>query len=92
MKTSYRKTHLTSFAVWVALIMLTLLTYRIGETSRAGSYAMLSLLVISLVKGQLIANYFMGLRSVSWGWRLVMPLYFLLVGGFIALAYLNSLI
>jgi len=51
---------------------------------------MLTMLMISLIKGQLVANFFMGLRSVSWGWRLIMPSYFLLVGSFVALAYLNS--
>jgi cytochrome c oxidase subunit 4 len=81
---------LSSFLIWLTLIMLTLLTYFIGESNIVGALPMLSLLVISLIKGQLIANFFMGLRSVSWGWRLIMPSYFLLVGGFVALAYLMS--
>lgn len=79
-----------SFLIWVTLLTLTLLTYFIGESDLVGALPMLTMLMISLIKGQLVANFFMGLRSVSWGWRLIMPSYFLLVGSFVALAYLNS--
>lgn len=79
-----------SFNIWLALIMLTLLTYLIGESDLVGAFPMLSVLTIALIKGQLVANFFMGMRSAPRGWRLVMPSYFLLVGGFVALAYLKS--
>lgn len=82
-----------SFLIWITLLTLTLLTYFIGESDLVGALpmlTMLTMLTISLIKGQLVANFFMGLRSVSWGWRLIMPSYFLLVGSFVALAYLNS--
>jgi cytochrome c oxidase subunit 4 len=79
-----------SFLIWITLLTLTLLTYFIGESDLVGALPMLTMLMISLIKGQLVANFFMGLRSVSWGWRLIMPSYFLLVGSFVALAYLNS--
>lgn len=79
-----------SFLIWITLLTLTLLTYFIGESDLVGALPMLAMLMISLIKGQLVANFFMGLRSVSWGWRLIMPSYFLLVGSFVALAYLNS--
>lgn len=79
-----------SFLIWITLLTLTLLTYFIGESNLVGALPMLTMLMISLIKGQLVANFFMGLRSVSWGWRLIMPSYFLLVGSFVALAYLNS--
>jgi len=79
-----------SFLIWITLLTLTLLTYFIGESDLVGALPMLTMLMISLIKGQLVANFFMGLRSVPWGWRLIMPSYFLLVGSFVALAYLNS--
>ena len=43
--------------------------------------------VIALIKGQMVANYFMGLRRVHLGWRILILAYFLIVGGLIALAY-----
>lgn len=76
-----------STIVWLLLVALTLVTYAMGETGMAGSGAMLGLLLIALVKGQMVANYFMGLRHVALGWRAVMLAYFLIVGGLIALAY-----
>lgn len=84
-------TSLNRFAtlIWLALVMLTVLTFLIGEEVNAGKTVMLSVLAISLIKGQLIANYFMGLRHVSWLWRGIILGYFVIVGGMIAIAYLN---
>ncbi len=75
--------------IWLALVILTVLTFLIGEEVNAGKTVMLSVLAISLIKGQLIANYFMGLRHVSWLWRGIILGYFVIVGGMIAIAYLN---
>ena len=84
-------TSLNRFAtlIWLALVILTVLTFLIGEEVNAGKAVMLSVLAISLIKGQLIANYFMGLRHVSWLWRGIILGYFVIVGGMIAIAYLN---
>lgn len=75
--------------IWLALVILTIGTLLIGEEVTAGKTVMLSVLLISLIKGQLIANYFMGLRHVSWLWRSIILGYFVIVGGMIAIAYLN---
>jgi len=75
--------------IWLALVILTLATFCIGEEVTAGKTVMLSVLVISLIKGQLIANYFMGLRRVSWLWRGIILGYFVVVGGMIAIAYVK---
>lgn len=75
--------------IWLALVLLTLLTFAIGEEVNAGKAVMMSVLLISLLKGQLIANYFMGLRHVSWLWRGIILGYFVIVGGMIAVAYLK---
>lgn len=76
-----------STMIWLLLVALTLVTFRIGQSSAAGSSAMLAVLLIALVKGQMVANYFMGLRRVHIGWRMLILAYFLTVGGCIALAY-----
>lgn len=75
--------------VWLALVLLTLLTVAIGEEITAGKTVMMSVLLIALIKGQLIANYFMGLRHVSWLWRGIILGYFVVVGSMVALAYLK---
>ncbi len=75
--------------IWLALVILTLLTFAIGEEVTAGRAVMMSVLLIALVKGQLIANYFMGLRHVSWLWRGIILGYFVVVGSMVAFAYLN---
>jgi len=84
-------TQLNRFAtlIWLALVILTIGTFLIGEEVSAGKTVMLSVLAIALIKGQLIANYFMGLRHVSWLWRGIILGYFVVVGGMIAIAYLN---
>jgi caa(3)-type oxidase subunit IV len=75
--------------IWLALVILTIITFCIREEVSAGKTVMLSVLLISLIKGQLIANYFMGLRHVSWLWRGIILGYFVVVGGMIAIAYLK---
>lgn len=78
-------------AVWLALVALTLITFNIGEAGLAGQGIMLALLLIVLLKGQLVAHYFMGLRQAGIWWRALVLGYLLLVGGLIALAYLIAL-
>ncbi|MDP2248408.1 MAG: cytochrome C oxidase subunit IV family protein [Nitrosomonadales bacterium] len=78
-------------AIWLILVVLTLLTYGIGETVMASWQVMLGLLFIAILKGQMVANYFMGLRHVAPWLRAIVLFYFLLIGGFIALAYLIGL-
>ena len=75
-------------AVWAGLSLLTMATYMIGETGLAGRGTMLTLLAIAFVKGQMVANVFMGLRYAGWFWRGIVMAYFLVVGGMITIAYL----
>lgn len=76
-----------STMIWLLLVALTLVTFRIGQAGTVGSSAMLAVLLIALVKGQMVANYFMGLRRVHIGWRILILAYFVIIGGLIALAY-----
>lgn len=77
--------------VWLALIVLTLVTLAIGKAGLAGKQVMLGLLLIALIKGRMVSNHFMGLKEVDFLWRAIVLLYFLLVGGLIAVAYLAGL-
>jgi caa(3)-type oxidase subunit IV len=80
-----------STRVWLILTTLTIATFSIGEAGLSGKGIMLSLLAIAFIKGQLVANYFMGLRHAGWFWRGIILGYFLVVGGMIAVAYLIGL-
>ena len=79
---------LFSTVIWLLLVALTVATFSIGEAVMAGKNIMLILLSIAMIKSQIVANYFMALRQTKLIWRLVMLLYFVIVGGLIALAYL----
>ena len=77
--------------IWLVLAVLTIMTFSLGEAGMAGKGVMLTLLAITMIKSQLVANYFMGLRRTKFLWRVIMFGYFAIVGGLIAVAYLMSL-
>ena len=85
------QSNLFSTVIWLVLITLTVMTYSLGEAGMSGKYIMLTLLAITMIKSQLVANYFMGLRKTKLLWRVIMFGYFVIVGGLIALAYLIAL-
>lgn len=78
-------------AIWLVLVVLTIVSFCLGETGMQGKEIMLLLLAITMVKSQLVANYFMGLKSTRLLWRGIMFGYFVVVGGLIAVAYLKSI-
>ncbi|MGB4812283.1 MAG: cytochrome C oxidase subunit IV family protein [Methylophilaceae bacterium] len=77
--------------VWLALIVLTIITFSLGEAGESGKDVMLTLLAITMIKSQLVANYFMGLHKTKFLWRAIMFGYLIVVGGLIAVAYLMGL-
>ncbi len=79
-----------STAIWLVLVALTIVSFCIGETGMQGQDVMLTLLAITMIKSQLVANYFMGLYKTKLLWRGIMFSYFVIVGGLIALAYLKG--
>lgn len=80
--------------VYVVLVALTLMTFAIGQFDLvAGDRAlMLSLLVlgVALLKGQLIGDFFMGLKGIRGPWRVVILLWLLIPGTLIAIAFTHS--
>ena len=77
--------------IWLVLAVLTIMTFSLGEAGMAGKGVMLKLLAITMIKSQLVANYFMGLRRTKFLWRAIMFGYFAIVGGLITVAYLMGL-
>lgn len=76
--------------IWLLLIILTGVTYAIGEAGLGGMAIMLTVLGTAMIKVQMVANYFMGLRRTTWLWRGIMLGWLLLVATLIAIAYLMT--
>lgn len=85
------QSNLFSTVIWLILVALTMLTFSIGETGMSGKNIMLTLLAITMIKSQIVANYFMAFRNIRLLWRGIMLGYFVIVGGLIAAAYLMGL-
>ena len=74
-------------AVWLVLMALTLVTYALGGTELDGKVLALLVLGIAVVKAQLVADHFMGLRRVGGFWRPLITVYLLILGLGIGLAF-----
>jgi hypothetical protein len=73
--------------VWLALLLLTLLSYY--GLGRLSEHAFVPLVLAAMwLKGQLLVDHFMGLRQVRRFWRALMALYVLGVTVAIGLAFL----
>ena len=80
-----------STLIWLILVVLTIATFSIGEAGMTGKNTMLILLAIAMIKSQMVAHYFLALRHTRLLWRMIMLIYFCIVGGLIGLAYLIRL-
>ena len=76
--------------IWLALLLLTGTTFAIGQTGWSGTPVMLIVLGTAVIKVQMVANYFMGLRRTRWLWRGIVLGWLLLVAGLITVAYLMT--
>lgn len=73
---------------WLLLVALSLVTYLAAELGLQGEALVLGVLVLAIIKGQLVADWFMGLRHVGSFWRPLLTGYLFIVGSFIAAAFL----
>ncbi len=80
-----------STAVWLLLLVLTLSTFAVGEMHLGGPVVVSVVLAMTLIKGQLVATWFMGLRHAPLLWRVIMTGYLVVVGASIAIAYMLGL-
>jgi hypothetical protein len=63
-RTDYR-----ALQVWLAPVVLTLLTYAAGRAGLGGPLVITGILLSVAAKGQMVADIFMGLRGVRSPWR-----------------------
>jgi hypothetical protein len=74
--------------VWLIMMAITLLTWLAGRAGLEGVPVSMTVLLFALVKGQLVGDYFMGLRNVRGFWRWPVILWLFLPGGVIATAFI----
>lgn len=73
--------------VWLILILLTFFAFVVGKLELGGITVIATILLSTLIKGQMVVDYFMGLRRVRWKWKIIMYSWLLLVIGLIGFAY-----
>jgi len=73
--------------IWIILVILTLFAFLIGYLEFVNETLVVVLLVSTIIKGELIIEYFMGLKDVSLSYRLIPTVWLLTVVSLIALAY-----
>ena len=73
--------------LWLILIVLTLAVLAVGQAGLGGVMIVALLLVSTLVKTQIVADYFMGLKEGRPLWRIIMMAYIWIIISMIGLAY-----
>lgn len=73
--------------IWLLLMALSYVTYLVGVSGLEGLWAALPVLGFAVIKGQLIGDYYMGLRWVSGFWRWVIALWLIVPGALITVAF-----
>ncbi len=73
--------------VWLIMMGLTLTTYLIGQFNLGGLGVSLTVLAFALIKGQMVGDYFMGLKRARGFWRWPVSLWLFLPGGLIGVAF-----
>jgi len=76
--------------VYLVMMALTVTTFLIGQFRIGGLATSLLVLGFALFKGQLIGDYFMGLKGIHGIWRWVVLIWLFLPGGLIATAFYVS--
>ncbi len=76
--------------VYLLLMALTFVTWYIGVSGMSGIGISLAVLGLALIKGQMIGDYFMGLKAVSGFWRWVIFIWLFVPGGLITIAFMNA--
>ena len=74
--------------VWMILVGLSLLMFALAQSGFESKLFVISILISSWYKGQMIIDHFMGLRHVEIIWRLVISIWLILVLSVIFIVYL----
>ena len=80
----------TATFIYLLLLALTITTWFAGQSGLQGLQLSMLVLGIALFKVQMVADYFMGLKSVTGLWRWVISLWLLIPGSLISIAFFLS--
>lgn len=73
--------------IWLALLLLTLVSFSLGEVAHPGTLAVAVIGIVTFTKGKLVLDYFMGLREVGGLFRYLLTGWLALVLSLVALAF-----
>ncbi|MFK5938414.1 MAG: cytochrome C oxidase subunit IV family protein [Sulfurimonas sp.] len=73
--------------VWIVLIVFTIFAFLLGKLELVNSFLVSVLLLTTFIKGQLVIDYFMGLKDVKLKYRLIPTIWLGVVVSLIAVAY-----
>ena len=73
--------------IWLLLMALSCVTYLVGVSAIDALWASLLVLGFAMLKGQLIGDFYMGLRWVSGFWRWVITLWLIVPGALVTTAF-----
>lgn len=73
--------------IWIILVLLTLFAFLVGWLKLVNSLFVSILLVTTFIKGQLVSDYFMGLKEVTLKYRMIPTIWLFIVLTSIAIAY-----
>ncbi len=73
--------------IWIVLVVLTIFAFSLGYLELVSSMLVGVLLVSTFVKGQLVIDYFMGLKNVAWSYRLIPTIWLGVIISLVAVSY-----
>ena len=73
--------------IWIILVFLTLFAFLVGWLKLVNSLFVSILLLTTFIKGQLVSEYFMGLKNVALNYRVIPTIWLVIVLSSIAIAY-----
>ena len=76
--------------IYLLLMLLTFVTWYVGRSGMSGIGISLLVLGIALFKGQMIGDYFMGLKAVTDFWRWVIFIWLFIPGDLITYAFMHA--
>lgn len=76
--------------LWLAMLLLTLITYAMGKLGISGTAVMVFIILTAATKATFIIRDFMELRGVSLLWRVIMYGWLIIICVSIAVSYMIS--
>ncbi|QOP41473.1 cytochrome C oxidase subunit IV family protein [Sulfurimonas marina] len=73
--------------IWINLLLLSLASFLIGKFELSNISIFIILLISIFIKGELVIDYFMGLKDVDWRYRSIPILWLVIILLLIFIAY-----